>query len=324
MTDQSGVFVHLFRNKEAWKQNEGMFETAKGKFEAEEEHRKKLAAEAGLTEDLVKRGFNNLIDAKLFYPEMDYESKEYISWRSGWVEKDCVSSSKEQTANSDYTCGWPTEVLEELSLIKKHDVFRYEYFQYMQGANAAKYRFLYGMRGNKRCLVAWWGEKKYYDEIQEKLCQLKEKQEVEKREEKVSSKATKENSWSFDDKACAVVIALIVVTIIGVVVWSCFNDTKELPNRYKTASVETKENLTSETHKTECILNEYVEKSIYNLKPGCVVEKKESRCSMCDVSIYLIYRKDDGEPFAIGELVTKEIYSKLKIGDKIPFKRPEY
>jgi hypothetical protein len=167
--------LKLFRDKEAWNQHEASLASAKEKFEAEEEYRKKLAVEVGLEEGEVERSFNHHIDAKLFYPEFDRDSPEYPIWRNGCTEQESIDITEENLKKANRTCGWPTEVLEELALFQKYNIFEtWGGFYSRGGAEEYRSRFLYGIRGRNRYFVAWWGEKEVYDQIQEKLRELRE------------------------------------------------------------------------------------------------------------------------------------------------------
>lgn len=332
MSEANGVFVHLFRNKEAWKQNEGLLETAKGKFEAEQEYRKKLAVEAGLKEDRVAVNFNNHVDAKLFYPEFDCESPEFEAWLGG-KEKNLVDSSKENQEISDRNLGWPTEVMEELSLYQKHRIFdKHCIFSNQDSNSKFVSRLLFGGRGNKRYLIAWWGEKKYYDQIQEKLAELQKskaeaeaaklKEEQAKAEKEENPETGKENS-KFLSIAKTFVSAIIIglcAFIIGSIVLG-----KNSVSRVSEVAIYSNSNRHDGIGETNCscaVCNLEMADSVYELPVGTVLTKSGDltpSCAKCAGNFYVVFY--EGRHWI---RVTKSVFDKLKVGDKIPFKRPEY
>lgn len=321
MSDSNGVFVHLFRNKEVWKQSEGMLETTKGKFEAEEEYRKRLAAEAGLTEDGVKMSFNSQIDAKLFYPELGSDSSEYIAWWFGWREKDCVNSSAGELQEIERILEIPTEVIEEKALFKKYRIFengKWDTFTYKDGKNTHRYRLMYGSRGNRRYLVAYWGEKKYYDGIQQKLAELEVKKRVELEAEKRKALEKEEDPLTAKDQKVSKIAAfagVVTIIILGIVILC-----GSLPEKKKnTAS--TQPRALEPLSPYECDLLHKCSISLYCAYGYQVFGKVIQKCDRHGEHFILDCRSKIGKLDKVS--VARETFDNFKIGEIIQEKKKE-
>lgn len=332
MAEANGVFVKIFRDKGAWKQNEGLLETVKGKFEAEGEYRKKLAVEAGLTEEQAKLNFNPHIDPSLFYPEFDCDSPEYIAWRSGFAEKQCYSASKEQETNIDRNLGWPTESIEELSLVRKFHFFESTLWFVDDSSGRYLYKVFFGIRGNKRYLVAWWGEKEYYDKIQQKLEDLKEakrKEEEEKiklLEKRFETKKVDENpkvrlkgswgrrrlsDWSFSEELVALLSIVGLVFFVVVVLPVMYESTNEFWN---TSNQTVEEPLTP--HECDQLLSHSETFSSTIFRKYEVLGKQIRKCKTHGEHLILdcrLYYSGKDARLIVG----KEVFDSFKVGDII-------
>lgn len=173
MTELNGIFVKIFRDKEAWEQHKGVLETTKAKLDAEEDYRKKLIAETGIDEAYVRSPVNAPIDPKLFYPELDFDSPEHVAWLNGHSASGLSGLTKNEKEKAK-KLGWPTEALEEVALFKRYRVFESSQTVHIHNNSGSgyAYKLVLGHRGNKVYLIAWWGEKEYYDQIQSKLAEL--------------------------------------------------------------------------------------------------------------------------------------------------------
>lgn len=161
--EANGIFVHLFRNKEAWKQHEGLLETAKGKFQAEREHRLKLAQELG-----IKR-LNELplllsnIDPNVIFSEINNDEHDAVSRRLqnhySWPEL------------PSYRGYIPTGILDEVMLVNSFGVFSGIYV-ITDGLEVPN--LLVGTRNKNRYLIAYWGSQEVYEKIQAEFVRITE------------------------------------------------------------------------------------------------------------------------------------------------------
>lgn len=316
MSDSNGVFVKIFRDKEAWDKQANTLEIAKGKFESEEDYRKKLAVEAGLTEEQAKLKFNSHIDPKLFYPELDCNSPEYIAWRFGLKEENCRDSTKEEIERYDRDCGWPTELLEEMGLFRKYQIFEsYNYLNFTGGSVTCHFRVLCGKCGQRRYLVAWWGEKEYYDKIQEKLSELREPKQQE-----LPSQSNDNSLGVFKGLAYASFIGVIMIMVAAGIITYLLSQRSD----YKSQAPET---VAAQTTSFGCIdcdckFDRKPCNSVCDLPVGKVLKKHVDHCTKGKEHYYLLYF-EDGHTQSYW-LVTKDVFDKVNLGDEIPFQRPEY
>lgn len=318
MTDANGIFVKIFRNKEVWNQNEDLFKIEMGKAESEIEYRKKLAAEAGLESTRIGLGYNQHIDAKLFYPEFDCDSSEFSAWCGGAAEKNHRGSTKETIEEFDRVLGWPTEVLEEMALFHKFQIFEsYTYFNSTVGSTTPRSRLIYGRRGEKRYLIAWLGEKIYYDQIQSQLAEIEDQ-----RNNPAPCQAMPENTKPEETVRDHTITAL---TLAAVLIWLCVGwisyinfflpESGSGTDSAKSTSLD-ESKICGATGKSEHLI-EY--NTIESLPAGTVVEKwVPPSCSFCrEISIRFSL-----ESFRVF-WVSRDVFDQLKIGDELPFKKPE-
>lgn len=324
MPEADGVFVKIFRDKEAWKQHEGMLETAKGKFETEEEYRKKLALNLGIEYKPRSLVVQNIGD---YYPHFVAGSAEFKCW---------FNSPGDDVSQVIECSTIPTQVLEEISLVKglfsKIWVESHKDWVWVVGKIES--------HQDQRYLIAWWGEKKYYDEIQNKLASLaesKRREEEKKRQEEERKKqeaqeelsrrmglpAVPQNKLTGTDKAF---IAFLVACILALI-WTIIPPNKQKQTvSAQTGSTEVREEKKEERPYSYCDdeLRE-IANSVYGLPSGEVVVKKEAKCLYKNKGHYLLlYEVKNvlgrwGYPIIF---VSKSVYDKVKVGDKIPFKQP--
>lgn len=334
MAEANGVFVHLFRNKEAWKQNEGLLETAKGKFEAEQEYRKKLAEELN-----VKR-FNELprllssINPDDIFSEIDSDELQAVRRII-----DCGSDAfwpqltvKVDGSGSKYCGHIPTEILDEASFVTSLGMFSDIYIVSNKPDTTS---FLVGRRNKNNYLIAYWGPQEVYEKIRAEFVRIaemkkaaeaaklaeaeaakaKEEQAKANKEKNSGSWGTRPNGWDFGDW---VGTGFSVLLLFGcfVATWHmCIK--KNVPATSEVKNSFNEHNLSHYelSHTTFCNPKGR-EVEFENLPAGTIVDKGVKLCSKGhSIRMVLVSMDPDGYPLIAR--VTSSVYDNLQVGDKI-------
>lgn len=325
MTDSNPVFVKIFRDEEAWKRREGAFEIAKGKFDAEQAYREDKAVRGGISELSLSLMYNPgpTVDPNGIFPEIsdDEWDQIYLISREG-----CYSTSFSWPALTEYSdatgCRYrkyvPTKILDETALVRLQTFFYYTtLYSNATHANA----ILVGFRDKKHYLIAYWGSKKVYDQMQEKLRELREP-----KAQPVQEKPKEIPAQSNDNFPSGILKGFTYTLFTGLIVAALC----QIYALYERSGYESNppKSVVAQTAATEeCIDCGTWRKpcdSVYDLQVGKVLEKRVGlvNCPNGKEHCYILYFKE--EHTASYQLVTKDVFDKVKLGDEIPFQRPQY
>lgn len=307
--EPNGIFVKIFRDKEEFERRKPEFETKLTKSDGERQYRDELAKAIGVPVLAKMKVSDALIDVvKAVYPfRFDYESKEWECWLS-IVEKNIH--------NIERTIDWlagdqiPTEVLEENRLaIPFFDLV--ERFWKNDEKVIGKYRILFGMKDRERYLIAYWGPKEVYEQIQSELAELEAKRNnpAPCQEMPESSGLRKQHLIT-----ALTAVAAIVWAFVGWISYANFF----LPNSAQSVSYSVDESKICAT--TGSLTGHLIEYSAVESLPAGVVENKwiPPGCPFCR-KIFIRFSSESVRTF----WVSPDVFNQLKIGDKLPIKKPE-
>lgn len=179
----NAVFVKIFRDHGEFEHKRKSLDACQLQFEGEKKYREELAKATGVPPEAVTYTFNHHLDPKIFYPAFDCDSCEYRLW-IGLSKNDMEEKGAKEVTFAEFTnlAKIPTEVLEEQKFVSDYCFFNKIHYWWHKGKCAY---VLIGERQRERYLIAYWGDKKNYDDIQ---TELREEELARQREKELREK----------------------------------------------------------------------------------------------------------------------------------------
>lgn len=348
MAEANGIFVHLFRNKKAWKQNEGLFETAKGKFQVEKEHRLKLAQELGIKRLNELPSLLSNIDPDVIFSKIKCDElqavRRIIDCGSDvfWPQLD----SKRDGSGCKYNGCIPTEILDEASFVTSLGMFS---DIYIVSNKPDTTNFLVGRRNKNNYLIAYWGPQEVYEKAQAefvRIAEIKKAVEAARLAEAEAAKLKEERAKANNEKNSGswgtrhkwspsewLVTWMTTLSLISFINWEFYKMVRdeEVYNQAKVGDIveeKKKEEKQERAVSDACSTCEIKPTdSVYKLPDGEVFEKTVNLCPRGTAHYILTHyylQTSFYERSRNTTIVIKDVFNKVKVGDKIPFKRPEY
>ena len=318
MTNPDEVFVKIFRNKEEWERQQNAHDACAGKLAEKNRYLTGLAMEVGL-DPYFAVGANGAVDVnKLFPPVASKEFHEvivpnYLSHKNQrqWVHWPSLQSNPTHDIER-YWRKIPVEVLEEVKLLNQSFIFAGSMVLWFNHQKEVSLLIGYAHR-DKAYLIAYWGDKKVYEEIQKKLEELRNPPAP----APVVVPTPALQPVVKKPKVQTLAQVGVVVSIITIIVAIVLPEFSYYRNKNKSEAV--KSDTTGEVASQEVITPYECDTLLIRVSrdvPGIVLGKREIRCQNHGRHWLVDVKTDDNSVNLL--LVSEEVFNKIKFGDRLP------
>ncbi len=315
--------VKLFRDKEAWEAQKDTVMEVRTQLNAANQRREELAKKSDLNINDVYRN----LDSRLltFYPQLDMnceaDKEVYYAWGGPGNDVRGVTIS-----------GIPNIVLEEIAFVRELRLFSRICYDRTLGGTT----FFGKNDDDVICLIAYYGSRERYDQIQTKISDLRKKRE-EAALAVVKTEVTKPPKPAFGKAnfvfaAIAIVItaaagATLLVAVCATISGNVETD-KDTARMLEKLSGQPVDVSMAGDREVELHNKKHLNplSTTAQFRDGEVVDKISLFCRYCNGGRYYYLYIRDGrlKNGSIETLVTKDVFDKLKVGDQVPpAKAPE-